>query len=223
MAVLGLMNLYGHVIWSGFRVQYGLTDALMENYLLEHTFRWAFNPHYSYPLGSPPYFYPLQGQFWRSENLLGAAPLYWLLRTAFTWNMAMQLWCMACSLGNFAAMTWALQRLGVRPVLAWVGGYLYAFGLTTAARLFHPEFLPRAFMVLSFYWVLRFFEAPSPRRLVAAAGFWYWQLLASLYLGYFMLLALVPMGLVLVAGRVGRMRAYLVQQWKSTGVALLGV
>src|SRR5947207_9231935 len=55
-------------------------DGLLNNYLLEHTWRAVSDPNYRGSLASPPFFYPARHVLWYSETFLGAAPVYWAMR-----------------------------------------------------------------------------------------------------------------------------------------------
>jgi hypothetical protein len=221
---IGLWSAFGPTLASGFaRLQADPGDTLLNHYILEHEWQCLTRPDYAGTLWSPPFFHPQPLALAYSENLLGTAPLYWLLRLACPATLAYQLWMMlvaALTYGSFAAV---LRRLGVGHVLCAVGGYVFAFGLPRLAQLGHQQLLPHLFAPWAAYAAWRFLARPSAAALAGALAASYAQVLASVYLGWFLLLGL---GLFAAAfalldrGTVGRVGGFLRRRWPAA-VALV--
>src|SRR5207248_298892 len=144
-----------------------------------------------------PCFHPTPLTLAYSENLFGTAPLYWLLRTACPAPLAYQLWMMLVCALTFAALAAVLRRLGVGHPLCALGGWLFAFGLPRVNQIGHQQLLPNLFAPLALLAAWRFLQSPRSRTLAALLAAVYLQLLASIYLGWFL-----AFGLALFAGAV---------------------
>src|SRR5207248_331335 len=139
---LGLCSAFHPTLFSGFaRVQTDPGDTLLNHYILEHSWRWLTQPDYAGTLWSPPFFAPTPLTLAYSENLLGTAPLYWLLRTLCPELLAFQLWVMLVSALTFADPG-TLPRLAGYFRARWrraVPLLLLAAGLTAALALPYRE------------------------------------------------------------------------------------
>src|SRR5262245_17251829 len=114
VVAVGVGVMFRPTLASGFaRMQADPGDTLLNHYLLEHSWRWLTRADHCGTRWSPPFFHPEPLVLAYSENLLGAAPLYWLLRTACPEIMAYQLWMMLVAALSYAGMAWALRRFGV--------------------------------------------------------------------------------------------------------------
>jgi hypothetical protein len=150
-------------------------DTVLNGYLLEHGWRAVGEPGYRWPLWSPPFFHPQPLALAYSENLLGAAPVYWALRLGLPADLAYQWWMILLTGANFVAAAWAARRLptGVRPLphlLCGTVGYLWAFGLVHLGQLGHQQLIPRWAMPLALLAGWRFAVAPGWRPLWGLAG-----------------------------------------------------
>jgi len=185
---------------SGFaRLQTDPGDTLLNHYILEHSWHWLTGHPGSESLWSPPCFYPASGTLAYSENLLGTAPAYWLLRVVFDELLAYQLWMMVVAALTYIAMAWMLRRFGTGNLLAALAALTYAYGLPRINQLGHQQLLPSLFSPPAVYLTWRFLDAPSTRRLAGAAAFAFAQLLASVYLGWFLALGLTVFVLIRLA------------------------
>ncbi len=191
LIALGLWSAFHPTLASGFaRLQTDPGDTLLNHYALEHSWRWLTRTDYAGTLWSPPFFYPQPRTLAYSENLLGTAPLYWLLRLACPEVLAYQLWMLLVTALTYAGLAWVLRRLGVGHLLAALGGYLFAFGLPRLAQLGHQQLLPHLFAPLAVLAAWRFLERPTVAALAGLLAASFAQVLASIYLGWFLLLGL---------------------------------
>src|SRR5438309_1050388 len=100
----GLGFAFSPTLFSGFRrLQTDPGDTLLNHYFLEHSWRCVSQRDYKGTLWSPPFFYPAKGVLGYSDNLFGAAPVYWLLRVPCDEVAAYQLWIMIGFAANFVA------------------------------------------------------------------------------------------------------------------------
>src|SRR5438874_1255974 len=142
----GLLAAFHPTLLSGFtRLQTDPGDTLLNHYVLEHSWLWLTRADYAGTLWSPPCFYPQPDTLAYSENLLGTAPLYWLLRPIAPPLLAYQLWMLAVTGLTFATAAWMLRRFAASHGLCALGAWLFAFGLPRVVQMGHQQLLPHLF------------------------------------------------------------------------------
>jgi hypothetical protein len=200
-------------ILSGFaRMQTDPGDTPLNHYFLEHTWRWASYRDYPATFWSPRFFYPTAHTLTYSENMIGVAPLYWGLRLAFSDEIAFQWWVLILCAANYAAMVVVLRWFGAGPVLAVLGGILFAFGLPRQDQFAHQQLLPHAIAPFAVYFFAKFLRQPNRRGWFLILVLTAWQLLASIHLGWFLLFALALLFLILAIlerGTLARVASFL--------------
>lgn len=226
VVTLGITSAFHPMLSSGFRrLQTDPGDTLFNHYILEHTYRWLTQPGYAGSLWSPPFFYPEPLTLAYSENLLGTAPLYWLLRLACPPASAYGVWMIGVCVLTYLATAGALRRFGVCDLLAAVGGAVFAFGLPRAAQIGHQQLLPHLFAPLALLACWRLLECPRTRTLAGLLAACYLQLLASIYLGWFLHLALavfVPAYLLAHPGCRFDLATFVRRRWPAVAGLSLG-
>jgi len=200
-AAAGMVMTFYPTLFSGFaRIQNDSGDTRHLNYVLEHGYRWLARAPIDRDLWSPPIFYPEPNTAAYTELLLGVVPFYvpWRLMR-FDPDTAFQLWMLAISVLNFAAMYWFLRRGFAFSVLASsFGSFLFAFGSPRINQLNHQFLLPQFFTVLALYFAGEVFRlhraAPDDRRcgpcVIAFFASVAAQIYASYYHGWFLSFAL---------------------------------
>lgn len=173
-------------------------DTLLNHYVLEHSWRWISDRDYQFPLWSPGCFYPAENTLAYSENLLGAAPIYWLARTGVNELASFQFWMIAVVVLSYLSMAWVLTRLGVHAFLAALGAGAYAFGLPQTNQLCHQQLLPSMYCPLAVYWLWQFLCQPRLTRLAATLLMALLQLWSSVYLGWLLSLAMAAFALTAI-------------------------
>jgi hypothetical protein len=187
VGLAGLLLTFHPTILSGFdRMQPEAGDVLLNNYFLEHTYRWAFDADYPYSYWSPGFFYPAPKTFTYSETLVGTAPLYWLLRVGVSETVACQLWILITYALNFVAMVVVLRWFGVNAILTAAGAYLFAFGLVRVDHLTQQQLMPHYFSPFAVWYAWALAREPSVHRWWLLIALGVLQLLASLHLGWFL-------------------------------------
>ncbi len=184
----GLFSAFHPTLLSNFaRLQTDPGDTLLNGYILEHSWRWLTQPNYAGTYWSPPFFHPQRLVLAYSENLLGTAPLYWLLRTAAPAILAYQLWMMLVTGLTYVSFAVVLRRFGVGHLLAALGGFIFAFGLPRITQIGHQQLLPHMFAPWAVLAAWSFLQRPAAGSLAGLLAASFGQLLASLYLGWFLL------------------------------------
>ncbi len=193
-----LVGLYPAVLGGSDKIPFELGDFRLCQYFLEHSWQWIHNASYKGELYSPSFFFPYKNVLTFSENLFGAAPIYWFLRVFSGPDIAVLAWIVAISGLNFSAMAFVLRREKVRPFLAALGGFLFAFPMMRIVQLAHIQLLPQFCTPLALWQTWRFLRQPTMPRLSLILLLVYWQLLCSIYLGWFLLLVLAVLVLVAI-------------------------
>ena len=166
-------------------------DSRLNHYFLEHSFQLVFNRNYIASPWSPAFFYPFPNALAFSDNLWGAAPIYWFLRAFASTDVAFQLWTMLVSALNFFSFAFVLHRQHIRRELVGLGAFLFAFGMPRIAQISHTQLLPQFFTPLALLFLWEFSRQPTRQRLALSLLLIYLQVLSGIYLGWFLLLSLL--------------------------------
>jgi len=166
-------------------------DTRLNQYFLEHSFQLLTNPAYIGQLWSPSFFYPYPEVLAFSDNLFGSAPVYWFFRSILPSDLAYQWWTIAVLTLNFVAFSMLMRRFSVNPFLGSLASFLFAFGLPRAMQLGHQQLLPQFFTPLVFWLLWDFIKQPTIKRFVAILLLTYLQVLAGIYLGWFLVFSIL--------------------------------
>jgi hypothetical protein len=225
VGLAGMLLTFYPTLFSGFtRMQPEAGDILLNNYFLEHSYRWATDADYPFDLWSPGFFYPTPYTLTYSETLLGTAPIYWLLRYWFSETVACQLWVLITYALNFVSMAIVLRWFCVNTLLTAAGAYAFAFGLIRADHLTHQHLMVQYFSPFAIWYAWEFLREPSARRWSTSIGLCTMQVLASLHLGWFLGLGMVIFacyGLIVAPGNRGRVWQFMRSRPMATIVPLL--
>ena len=228
----GLAAGYGPMLGSGLtRMQVDRGDTRHLNWVLEHGWRWATGWPGHADVWSPPAFWPEAGTAVYSDPLLGAMPFYGVFRMlGFQPDTALQLFMLLASVLNFAAFYLLLRRpLGLSPLAASFGAFLFAYGSVRNVQIGHQQLLLHVFSVSALYACARLWGGvPAEGRartawcaaLAAALVALFW---AGFYLAWFLALAL-SCALAWALG-LPRTRARVLARWRFDvpRLALFGV
>jgi hypothetical protein len=225
VSLVGIGMMYYPTLLSGFaKLQAERSDTRLNHYFLEHSFRVLFDRTYIGSLWTPSFFYPFQNTLAMSDNLLGSAPIYWMFRAFMAEDYAYQIWMMVVVWLSFVAYVILLRKFQVSHPLAALGGFLFAFGLPRAAQMGHQQLFPQFFTPIAFLFIWQFIQKPTLTKLAWALGFIYLQILAGVYLGWFLVLSLlvfIPVIFYLDRAFKQRLTTYLKASWKPTIAAFL--
>jgi hypothetical protein len=192
---------YPTIFSAGRRLQTDPGDTLLNHYILEHSWRCLTDAAYRGTLWSPPFFYPTPDVLAYSENLFGTAPVYWLCRVICDEIRAYQLWMIGVTSLTYLSMAWVLSRWQVNTALSALAAFVFAFGLPRVSQLSHHQLLPAMFSPWAVYYLVEFLLRPNRRYLALGLIFTFWQLLASIYLGWFLMLGMTIYGCAFVVMR----------------------
>jgi hypothetical protein len=221
---VGFLFVFYPALLTGFdRLPGELSDYRLTQYFLEHTWKLVSDHAYTGNLYGPSMFAPYPNTLAFSENLFGAAPIYWLLRVFLRPDIASMGWLMALSLLNFLSMIFVLRKEGAQPALAGLGGFLFAFPLYRTAQYAHAQLFPQFFTPICLWLAWRFALKPSKLGWLLILITLYWQILCGIYLGWFLLLVLliltITVSLVLPESR-RRIGHFFYHHWRFISLSL---
>lgn len=180
--------------WS--MVPGNLSDGRFNNYILEHFYLWTKNPLQNY--WNAPFFYPYTNVIAFSDNLLGAAPLYAAFRSiGLSRETAFQGWYLLSFFFSYAAAVYVLSRSQLHASAIGFGAFFFSFGLPLLGEEVHSQLFYRFCIPLVCYFFFAFFHQPTLKRLVAAIFFLVWQFYLSIYLGFFLIMLLAVLAILM--------------------------
>lgn len=205
MLVVGLCQMPLAVVGADLRYTPGdLVDNRLNNYVLEHGYRWVTGRERSF--WSAPFCWPTPRMTARSDAHLGDLPFYAAFRLAGAEpERAFQACVVAFFVLNFASAYWAFRRVGLCPTGAAAGAYVFAFGIPVGENLWHFQLLPR-FLVppaAALAWAAAW--APTWRRVGGCAACVVGQMYLTVYVGLMLAGMLAAGAVVLVALNRGRL------------------
>lgn len=167
-----------------------LGDGRFNNYVLEHFYRWVSGAETDY--WNAPFFAPYSDTIAFSDNLLGSAPFYALMRALeLDRESAFQGWYLLSFALNYAAVAFVLDRMHFKPWSAALAAFFFTFGLPVLAQELHAQLAYRFGVPLACYGLWDFFQRPRIKTLVAVVFWSAWQLFLSVYLGILLGMLLV--------------------------------
>ncbi|HEV7705213.1 MAG TPA: hypothetical protein VGO46_13020 [Gemmatimonadaceae bacterium] len=202
---VGILLQFHPTLLSGLRrMQSDWGDTRLNNYILEHGYRWLFGLPGHERFWSPPVFFPAPNTAAYSDVLLGVAPLYWIWRLfGIAPDTAFQLWMLTVATLNFASAYLLFARgFKCRPLGSSVGAMLLSFAAVRTAQVMHAQLLAHFYIVLAILALLEIFEPEpelragvtvvAPRRVWVAllAAAIVAQIYSSFYYGWYLCFAL---------------------------------
>jgi hypothetical protein len=203
--IVGMLLQFHPMLLSGLRrMQSDWGDTRLNNYILEHGYRWLLGFPGHERFWSPPVFFPAPNTAAYSDVLLGVAPFYWPWRIAgFEPDTAFQLWLLTIATLNFVSAFLLFSRgFRCRPIASAVGAMLLSFASVRTAQVIHPQLIAHVYIAIAILAVLEIFS-PEPelragvatveRRTLwvfALAGAIVAQIYSSFYYGWYLIFAL---------------------------------
>ncbi len=171
-------------------------DTRLINFILEHVTRWFAGQDAS--LWNTNSFYPFPLTLAFSDNLLGAAPFYAILRwTGLDQETALQGWYLVGFFLNYAAASFALSRLKFSAPAITLGAFFFTFGLPMLAQESHYQLLYRFCVPLACTLLWEFALNARLRTLGWIVFLVVWQLFMGVYTGVFLILLLAALFLLM--------------------------
>ena len=178
-------------------------DGLLNHYLLENSWLSLSDPNYCGSLLSAPFYFPAKYTIYYSENLFGVAPLYWALRPFLSHDLAYSWWQILLNLLNFVAFAFTARWLKMPHLIALGGAFMWGFAMVHADQIKHQQLIGRFWMPLAVYYAIRLVTEPSAKPLNRLLGCIFFQSLACIYTGWFLVVGLGVFLPLMVALRPG--------------------
>jgi hypothetical protein len=141
-----------------------LGDARLNNYILEHFFRWVSGLEADY--WNAPFFFPYKNVLAFSDNLLGSAFLYAVFRwIGYDRETSFQIWYVIGFCVNYTAASYVLTRLRFNPIAITLGAFFFTFGLPMLAQEGHAQLIYRFSIPLASFFLCQFFYTPKLKTL----------------------------------------------------------
>lgn len=167
-----------------------LGDARLNNYLLEHGYKWLTGQVASF--WDAPFFYPALRTMSFSDNHLGTLPIYALFRLLeFDRETSYQFWFLVIFTLNYFSCAWVLRKLSINALGAAVGAFIFSFSLPVLARIGHSQLLPRFMIPFAFYFAINYFETKTKKYFMLACLSFAIQFYLTIYMGLFLSLGLI--------------------------------
>lgn len=208
VGIVGLWFVFEPTLGSRLRLmQSDPGDPVFIGYVFEHIRSCLLRPGYAGTLWSPPFFFPARDALAYSENLLGAFPIYLLLRLGLDPLTATQVFAMAAFVLCYASFLWLLRASAVRPGLSALGAFVFAFGSFRAFHVGHLHLLVQFYSPPALVALALFLRRPTRVALGCFLCATYLQLLASIHAGWFLVFSTTVFGaLYLVLDQEARRR-----------------
>src|SRR5262249_23094163 len=125
--------------WSFHSFPGDVWDNRLNNYLLEHGYKWITGQT-SASFFDAPFFYPARASIRYSENFLGSLPFYipWRL-LGFDRETSFQIWIILGYMLNYLAAAWVLKKLRFHWFAALAGAYVFAFSQAVLTHSWHIQ------------------------------------------------------------------------------------
>lgn len=167
-----------------------LGDARLNNYFLEHGYKWLTGQVASF--WDAPFLYPTVRTMSFSDNHLGTLPIYALFRfLEFDRETSYQIWFLVIFTLNYFSCAWVLRKLSINPLGAAVGAFIFSFSLPVLARIGHCQLLPRFMIPFAFYFAFKYFENPTNKLFGLTCFSVALQFYLTMYMGLFLSLGLI--------------------------------
>lgn len=189
-----------------------LGDTRLNNFLLEHFFRWVSGLDKSF--WSADFFYPFPDTIAFSDNFLGSGIFYALFRwVGLDQETAYQGWYIWGFFLNYVSAAYVLSRLKFNTFGAAAGAFFFAFGLPVLAKEGHAQLLYRFGVPLACLSLWQLFEMPKFRTLVVLLFWAVWQFYLSIYTGVFLFFLLFSLAVPLPFIKQGQSFIGLLKFW----------
>lgn len=187
--LLGLFVVLAHTLsTTGWQLNHfpgDLGDARFNNYILEHAHRYFTGQEYAF--WNAPFMYPEPDVISYSDNLLGAAPIYSVLRiVGADRELAFQLWYIAMALLSFTACFAFLNWYFKSKYAAVTGALIFVLSIALESQLTHAQTFPRFPIPLAFWMCFLFMKELQAKYFFAAILLVVYQFYCGIYLGFFL-------------------------------------
>ncbi len=167
-----------------------LTEARSNNYILEHFHSFITGKVDDY--WDAPFMHPTRNALAYSEDLIGTAPFYSILRsTGYNRETSFQAWIVLLFALNFWCCFLALRIWCGHSIASAAGAFIFAFGIFSLGQIQHLQMLPRFASPFAMVFAWRYLDTRKPLFLFLAAFATIYQFYCALQLGFVLLWGLL--------------------------------
>ena len=167
-------------------------DTRFNQYVLEHFYQFITNRTTSF--WNAPFFYPFKNTIAFSDSHLGSAPIYSFFRfIGFNQNTSLQIWIIIGYITNLLVANTILFKLGMKPLSAALGAFLFSFGLPVMAQENHIQLTYRFCVPLVSFFFWKFSNKPKLTSALFLIICLTMQFYFSIYIGFFLVLLVLIM------------------------------
>lgn len=210
--VVGTYLMFRPTFDSGFAsIQTERGDGLLNHYILENSWLAISDPNYCGSLLTAPFYFPVKWTIYYSENLFGVAPLYWALRLVLPYDLAYIWWQILLNAFNFGAFVLVARWMKWPHLIALGGAFMWAFAMVHADQIKHQQQIGRFWMPIAAYYAIALVTEPSAKALNRLLGGIFFQSLACIYTGWFLVAGLavfLPVFVRLRPGAFGALKQF---------------
>lgn len=162
-------------------------DSRFNLYVLEHFYQTLLGHSKSFV--DATFFYPWPATIGFSDTHWGTGFIYAALRGAGMDSLgAFSSWFLIGNLLNFLSCNYVFRKLGLKPMGASFGAFLYCFCLPASSQFSHVQLVYRAGVPLAVLFLQRYLESRNPLQGALMVLFFCLQAAATFYLGIFLIL-----------------------------------
>lgn len=182
--ITGMIGVVGPCVSYGY-LPGNAGDSRLNLYLLEDFFQSLRGTSAGFT--DAPFFYPWPDTIGFSDTHWGTAPIYSLFRCASLGTMDAYVgWFVTGNILNYISAYFVLRWFGLKQIGAGIGAYLFSFSLPASAQFDHTQLTYRYAVPLTLYFFHAYLTQRKPNDIVLTVLFGALQMLASLYLGIFL-------------------------------------
>lgn len=170
-------------------------DGRFVNYGLEHCYLF-FTRQVEF-FWSAGFYYPFKNTFAISDNMLGTAPIYSVFRVLkYDRETAYQFWIVVLFIFNFISSTFIFYKITGDLSIAAIGGFIFTFNISMFGQYYHLQMLPRFPVPIAIYFSIEFIKTKKIKYYTIFIFAVVYQFYCGIYLGFFLLLALLLIFLI---------------------------
>jgi hypothetical protein len=180
-----------------------LGDTRFNIYILEHAKQYI-DGNVENGYWNANFMYPEPEVISLSDNLLGSAPFYIVLRwlgldifSSFQW------WLVILTFLNFGSAYLLFRYIFKNRNGALLGAFIFAFSVSLASQMNHAQVVPRFAIPLTILFLLRWVHNQKNIDFGMAVTLLVYQFYCGIYLGF---MAVIPFAVILVAGIIYQFR-----------------
>lgn len=159
--LIGLLGFYMFIIqffhWDFSRIPGDFGDARLNNFILEHGYRYLTGKENSY--WDAPFMYPDTKTITYSDNHLATLPIYSALRLmGLDRELSFQWWIIVLVILNYCSGYFCFRKMKFNIPLSSAAAYIFSFSSIIIGKAGHAQLLALFFIPWVFYFLIEFYK-----------------------------------------------------------------